>query len=146
MFYLEDLSAQMVFELGKIEVLKDEIIRFAETFDPQPFHVDEDVAKELYGGLIASGWHTASLCNLLAVRGFMSKTACLASPGIDNLLFLKPVYAGDVLHGRMTVGGTRVLKSKPDRGIVQLETALFRDDDVKVLSMVGNVIVKRRNK
>lgn len=91
MYYLEDLADKPEFDLGSITVSKESIIEFAEKFEPQKFHLDEVVAEKMFGGLIASGWHTASLCNRLLVDGFLGQAACMASPGIDQIRFLKPV-------------------------------------------------------
>ena len=71
MYYLEDLKENLEFKLGYVDVSKEAIIDFAEKFDPQKFHLDEAIAEKMFGGLIASGWHTASLCNRLLVDGFL---------------------------------------------------------------------------
>jgi len=96
--YFEDYPAGAVFELGSIEVDPLEVQSFAERFDPQPFHVDPQAAAlSPYGGIIASGWHTASLMMRLLAQGFLSPASSLGSPGIDELRWLLPVRPGDRL-------------------------------------------------
>jgi len=141
MLFLEDLSVEQEFKLGSISVSKEEIIDFAKKFDPQAFHLDDKIATKMFGGLIASGWHTSSLFSRLVVDGFLSKAACMASPGLDQLLFLKPVYADDVLTGKFSVLSIRQSKSKPDRGLVKLKGDLFNEKNEAVLSMVANIII-----
>ncbi|MBV1872872.1 MAG: MaoC family dehydratase [Gammaproteobacteria bacterium] len=141
MFYLEDLNDGREFELGSLDITKESIIGFAEKFDPQAFHLDEGVASEMFGGLIASGWHTASLCNRLVVDGFLGSAACMASPGVDELRFVKPVFGGDVLTGKITVVSTKQSEKKPDRGLAKLQIEMFNAANELVLSMLGNVII-----
>jgi len=144
MHYLEDLDEDQVFKLGSVTVAKGDMIRFSEEFDPQAFHLDENVAGKMFGGIIASGWHTASMCHRLVVDNFLGLTACMASPGIDNIRFVKPVYADNVLTGRLTVVSTKKSTSKPDRGVAKLQIELFNADDALVFSMLGTVIVACR--
>jgi len=117
--YFEDYLADSVYELGSIAVEQEEMISFARRFDPQVFHIDPESAKEtIYGGLIASGWHTAGLMMRLFSEHFLSKVASLGSPGVDELRWHKPVRPGDELSARVTVLETKRSRSKPDRGIV----------------------------
>jgi acyl dehydratase len=117
--YFEDYVAGAVHECGCIAVEEDEIIAFGKRFDPQPFHTDpEAAAQSAFGGLIASGWHTASLMMRLFVDHYLSAVASLSSPGVDELRWLKPVRAGDKLSLRVTVTETNRSRSKPDRGVV----------------------------
>jgi acyl dehydratase len=146
MFYLEDLESGREFDLGSVDLTTESIIDFAEKFDPQKFHLDEDVANKMFGGLIASGWHTASLCNRLLVDSFLGMAACLASPGVDELRFVKPVFSGDVLIGKLTVLSTKISEKKPDRGLAKLKIEMFNADKSLVMSMIGNVIIGCRPK
>ncbi len=117
--YFEDYVAGAVHECGCIAVEEEEIIAFGKRFDPQPFHTDpEAAAQSAFGGLIASGWHTASLMMRLFVDHYLSAVASLSSPGVDELRWLKPVRPGDTLQLRVTVTETSRSRSKPDRGIV----------------------------
>jgi acyl dehydratase len=117
--YFEDYVAGAVHECGCIAVEEEEIIAFGKRFDPQPFHTDpEAAAQSAFGGLIASGWQTASLMMRLFVDHYLSAVASLSSPGVDELRWLKPVRPGDTLQLRVTVTETSRSRSKPDRGIV----------------------------
>jgi acyl dehydratase len=94
--YFEDYVAGEVFEYGQIPVTAAEIVEFARRFDPQDMHVDPEAAAHgRFGGLIASGWHTAAMMMRLFADNFLSKVASLASPGLDELRWLQPVRPGD---------------------------------------------------
>ncbi len=117
--YFEDYPKGGVFEFGSIAVDEDEVIDFAKRYDPQDFHIDPVAAKEtIFNGIIASGWHTGSMTMRLYADHYLSKVASLASPGLDELRWVKPVRPGDTLSVRVTVEETRRSQSKPDRGIV----------------------------
>jgi hypothetical protein len=95
-------------------------VRFASEFDPQAFHLDEAAARRtLFGGLVASGWHTAAMAMRMMCDGYLHRAAGLGSPGIENLKWLLPVRPGDTLRVRLTVLGARPLKSKPGVGFVK---------------------------
>lgn len=118
-WYFEDFEAGQTIEVGSRTVTEEEIVDFATKFDPQPFHVDRDAAaKSMYGGIIASGWHTCGIIMRLMVDGFVRDSASLGSPGIDEIRWLKPVRGGDTLTVTTTTLETRPSASKPDRGIV----------------------------
>lgn len=134
--FFEDYPLGGVFEFGARKVEEHEMIEFANQFDPQDFHIDPAAArKTVFGGLIASGWHTGSLTMRLYADYYLSKVASLASPGLDELRWIKPVRPGDTLSVRVTVEEARRSRSKPDRGILRsfIET-LNQDRDV-VMSM-----------
>jgi acyl dehydratase len=118
--YFDDFRPGMVFDLGSRTVTEEEIIRFGRKFDPQPFHIDAEAAKNYpYGGLIASGWHTAAMVMRMFVDNLLNTRApSLASPGIDELRWLKPIRPGDTISVTMMVEETRASASKPDRGLV----------------------------
>jgi acyl dehydratase len=117
--YFEDYVPGGVYEFGSILVEEAEIISFSKRFDPQSFHTDPEAAeKSMYGGLIASGWHTAALMMRLIVDHYLSHIASLGSPGVDELRWLQPVRPGDTLSLRVTVTEARRSRSKPDRGIL----------------------------
>ena len=106
--------AGAVTEFGPIAVDEAEVIAFARRFDPQPIHTDPAAAAAgPFGGLIASGWHTASLVMRVLVEHYLARRASLASPGIDELRWLQPVRPGDVLRVRTTVLEARRSRSKP---------------------------------
>jgi acyl dehydratase len=143
--YFEDYVPGSTFEYGSVKLTESEIIEFATKFDPQPFHVDPAAAATgPFGGLIASGWHTASLMMRMLADGYLSKVASLGSPGIDELRWLKPVRPGDVLRLRVSVLDSRVSKSKPDRGLVRsLIEVLGADDDVVFRATALNFLLRR---
>ena len=117
--YFEDYIPGAVYEFGLISVEEAEIISFARRFDPQAFHTDpEAAAKTIYGGLIASGWHSAGLMMRLFVDHYLSHVASLGSPGVDELRWLQPVRPGDALSIRITVTESRRSRSRSDRGIL----------------------------
>ena len=130
----EDYVAGAVYEFGAIAVDEDEVISFGQQFDPQPFHTDPAAASEWhFGGLIASGWHTAGLAMRLLVDQFLPVTASLGSPGVDELRWHKPVRPGDELTLRVTILEARRSASKPDRG--------FMRTHIEVLNQLGDVVM-----
>ena len=136
--YFEDYVAGSVYEFGPIAVEEAEVIAFARRFDPQPFHVDPEAAQQtMFGGVIASGWHTASLMMRLIVDHYLSQVASLGSPGIDELRWLKPVRPGDTLSVRVTILETKRSRSKPDRGIVRSFVEVLNQVDEMVMSLTA---------
>ena len=133
--YFEDYSAGEVFVYGDHEVTEHEIIEFARRYDPQPFHVDADAARDsIYGGLIASGWMTGSIMMRMLVDHFLSPLSGMGSPGIDELRWFKPVRPGDRLRVRLTLLETRRSQTRPDRGLIQVQQeALNQDGEVVML-------------
>jgi acyl dehydratase len=118
--YFEDYVAGSVHGFGTITVEEKEVLDFGQRFVPLPYHVDKEAAKKsIYGGLIASGWHTAALMMRLYTDHYLSRVANLGSPGCDELRWTKPVFPGGELSIRVTVLETRRSESKPNRGIVQ---------------------------
>lgn len=114
MQYFEDVAVGDVKEFGEKTVTRDEILDFAEKYDPQPFHLDEDAAAESqFGGLIASGWHTASMCMRLLVDNHLSESASAGARGVRELKWIRPVRPGDTLTCRL-----EVLETDPGDGSV----------------------------
>lgn len=145
MLYLDDFEPGQIIELGSRGVTKDEIIAFAEQFDPQPFHIDEAAAAEtIYGGLIASGWHTVCLFMRLLVDGLLSNAASMGSPGVDEVRWLKPVRPGDVLTAKGVVHEVIPSRSKPDRGVLRTSYEMYNQHGEQVLSMKGVGMFGRR--
>jgi len=137
--YFEDFKPGTAIELGSRTVSGDEVIRFATAFDPQPFHIDEEAAKTYpYGGLIASGWHTASLLMRMMVDTVLSRGASMGSPGVDELRWLKPMRPGDTLTGIMRIDDCTPSRSKPDRGIVTVTC--------EMRNQLGELILSKRSK
>jgi len=143
--FLEDFSVGEVARFGRAEVTEAEIVAFASQYDPQPFHLDPAAgAATPYGGLIASGWHTAGLTMRMMVDHIVSRHG-LGSPGIDELRWLKPVRPNDVLTCRATVLEVRPSRSKPDRGIVRQQIETLNQAGEVVLSWIGNGMVRARS-
>ena len=143
--HLEDFHPGETIELGSRSVDRDEIIEFARKYDPQPFHVDEEAGRRsIYGGLIASGWHTVAMLMRLLVDTVASRSAGMGSPGIDEIRFLKPVRPGDTLSARMIVLDVVPSRSKADRGHVRASYEVFNQHGDKVMTMIGLGIYGRR--
>jgi acyl dehydratase len=134
--YLEDYRPGAIHEFGAITVAEEDIIAFGRQFDPQPFHTDPQAAKNtIYGGLIASGWHTAGLMMREFVRYYLSSVASLGSPGVDELRWNLPVRPGDTLTMRVTITRVKRSRSKPDRGLVHSFIEVLNQDRNVVMSM-----------
>jgi len=142
MDYFEDLSEGDTASAGSRTVTAEEIVAFAERYDPQPFHVDEEAAAQSpFGGLVASGWHTAALTMRLLVDGVLSETASQGALGVDELRWHRPVRPGDELAVE-----TEIAEKKPwsdDAGLARVRIETSVDDDL-AMSMVGLVLFGRR--
>ena len=146
MRHLEDFKEGQVFELGEETISEQEILDFARRFDAQPFHVDREAAKaSMYGGLIASGWHTASFFMGLLVRGLLHDVASLGASGIDELRWLKPVRPGDTLRARLSVVGTRPSTKHPGRGLLTCVGEMFNQQGERVLLIRWSAMIARRH-
>lgn len=143
--YFEDLEPGQVRELGSVLVTQAEIVDFANRFDPQSFHVDPEAAKDsVFGGLIASGWHTGAMWMRLYVDTLLDGAASMGSPGIEELRWLAPVRPGDTLTGRLTVLETTPSERRPDRGTVRIRGEMVNQDGVTVMSMTSRGHFGRR--
>ena len=143
--YFEDFQVGDVFELGMTSVTEEEIIAFARQFDPQPFHVDPAKAREsVFGGIIASGWHTASLLMRLLVDNFLQETVSLGSPGVDEVRWHQPLRPGDTLRARLTILESRASKSRAEMGILRSRSEAFNQRDELVMTMIGVHLIGRR--
>jgi acyl dehydratase len=128
--WFSDYVVGAQYEYGHLDVREEEILRFAEQFDPQPIHIDGGFAAQgPFGGLIGSGWHSAGLAMRLIADHYLSKVASLASPGVDELRWKVPLRAGDRVRLRATVLEARPSRSKPDRGLVVTQVELLNQDD-----------------
>ena len=143
--YFEDYAPGAVYEFGSVTVTQAEIIDFAKRFDPQTFHINPELAaRSIYGGIIASGWHTGSIMMRMLADNFLSTVASMGSPGVDEMRFRKPVRPGDELSLRVTVVDRRLSKSKPDRGIVKIHSEVLNQDSEVVMEMTSINIFGRR--
>lgn len=144
-YWWEDFPAGHVREFGHMPVTREATLAFAQAFDPQPFHLDDAAAEaSLFGRLSASGWHTCAMTMRMMCDDYLLDAASLGSPGIDNLRWLKPVFPGDTLRGRLTVLAARPMNSRPDVGLVQSRWEIFNQHGDAVLSMEGWGMFRRR--
>lgn len=134
--YFEDYIAGAIYEYGPIAVSEADVIDFARKYDPQEIHTNpQKAAKGPFGGLIASGWHTAGLMMRLFADNFISSVAAIASPGVDELRWLKPVRPGDSLSIRVSVVEVRRSQKKPDRGMVRVFIEVFNQHKEVVMTL-----------
>lgn len=145
MRYFDDFRVGDVTQLGPVTVTEDEIVEFASRYDPQPFHVDAEAASEtMYGGLIASGWHTTALFMGMFVRGVLLDSASLGSPGVEEIRWLAPVRPGDELRGRSTILEMRDSSKDPRRGTVHSLNEVLNQDGVVVMTMKARGFFAKR--
>ena len=146
MLFWEDLGVGERYDLGTAEVTREEVISFAERYDPQPFHLsDEAAAMTHFGRISASGWHTCAMVMRVIVDSFTTRQlASVGSPGVDNLRWLKPVFPGDTLSVTSETLETTPSRSKPGLGSARSRIEAVNQDGVKVLSMDTILLVLRR--
>ena len=144
--YFEDLEIGAETEFGSVEVTREEVIAFAERYDPQDFHLsDEAAARTHFGKIAASGWHTcAMVMGVIARHVTEAKQAGLGSPGIDELRWLRPVYPGDTLTVRGKIVGKTPSRSRPDMGSFRSNMVITNQDGVPVLTFTSIVLMRRR--
>ena len=144
--YWEDFKPGQVIELGSRTIDKDSILAFAREFDPQPFHTDEEAARHtIFGGLIASGWHTGSLSMRLFYDGVIKHVISFGSPGFDELRWVKPVRPGDTLSARFTVLECIASRTKPDRGIIRSLSEVTNQKGDTVLRLIATNFILARH-
>lgn len=143
--WFEDFRPGEVEEFGACEVTQAAILAYAAEFDPQPFHTDPEAAKtSIYGGLIASGWHTVGIMMRLLVDHYIPRNASLGSPGVDELRWLAPVRPGDRLRVRVAVQEALPSRSRPDRGSVRSLMETLNQRDEVVMTVRGTLLFRRR--
>lgn len=143
LLHYEDFAIGETRDLGRYQVTAEEIVRFAREFDPQPFHLSEEGGRaSLLGALSASGWHSCAMLMRMMVDGYLGRTAGMGSPGIDELRWLKPVFAGEILSGRMTVLDKRVSKSRPEMGLVTMRWEMQNQAGEAKLDMTGITLIR----
>ena len=143
--HYEDLSVGDTFDLGSVTVTESEIVEFAERYDPQPFHVDPEAAQgSMFGGLIASGWHTVSLVNRQFVLEYQSDTANLGGRGVDELRWRRPVRPGDTLSATVEVLDLTPHPDDDDRGDVEYGITAENGDGDVVLTLRIRLLIARR--
>ncbi|CAD6556589.1 hypothetical protein LMG27952_06145 [Paraburkholderia hiiakae] len=143
--YLEDFAEGQTFRSGRLRIDKERVLAFAAEFDPQPFHLDEATARDsIFGGLAASGWHTAAVTMRLMIETGLKPAGGFVGAGLDECRWPRPVRPGDELRVECEVLEVRPSKSRPEQGLVKLRTTTLNQDDESVLVHVVNMIVPRR--
>lgn len=146
MQYYEDIEIGETKEFGEYHVTKEEVIEFAEQYDPQPIHIDEEAAKESpFGELVASGWHIAAMCMRMLVDNFLSDYKTMGGRGVDELRWQKPVKPGDMLRIRIEILDKRVSETNPQRGYMKFKMEALNQDDEVVISWIELPMIERRN-
>lgn len=143
--HYDDLSVGDQSSFGNYEVTREEMLSFAQQYDPQWFHTNPEraEAESPYGDLIASGWHTASMTMRMLVDNVLSESAAVGAKGVDELRWPAPVRAGDTLTCENEILSKD--PEHPERGLVRIQTETFRESGEKVFSMVGLVMFLRQN-
>ena len=142
--YLEDFFAGQKFSSGRLRVGVEEIKAFAADYDPQLFHLDEAAAKEsFFGGLAASGWHTAALTMRLIVTSDFRPAGGVIGAG-NEISWTRPVRPGDELHIESEVLDVRLSKSQPTLGLIKVRTTTFNQKNEPVQVLTANLVVLRR--
>lgn len=144
-YYLDELKIGDRFESGGYTFTESSIVDYAFAYDPQPFHIDADAArKSNYGALIASGFHTLSVAFRLMYQTGFVKGASMGGPGMDELRWLKPVFAGDTIRSVGEVKDIVPSKSKPDRGILKFHLTALNQRDEPVMTTTFIILLKRK--
>ncbi len=145
MRYFEDFRPGEQIEIGAVTVTEEEIVEFARRYDPQPFHVDPEAAKgTVFGGLIASGWHTAALFMGMYVRTLLVDSASMGSPGVEGIRWTAPVRPGDTLRGLVTITDAHPSATNPTRGTVVSTSEVFNQRGELVMTLTARGFFARR--
>jgi acyl dehydratase len=143
--YFEDYAVGQVYHTGRHRIDKEQIIAFAQQYDPQYYHLDEEAAKNSpFKGLAASGWHTAAITMRLMVDGEFKPAGGILGVGFDQLNWLKAVRPGDELRVKSEVLELRPSKSRNDRGMIRVQNTTLNQNDEAVQNFIANLIVPRR--
>jgi acyl dehydratase len=126
LLHYEDFQEGMVIPFGHYHLSREEVVDYASQWDPQPFHLDEDAARRsVLAGLAASGWQSSAILIRLAIDAFVNRSATMASNGMEEVKWLKPVYAGETLTGRATILSRRISAKRPEMGILRMRLELL---------------------
>ena len=143
--YLDDFTVGQTFVSGRLRIDEEQIKRFASEFDPQPFHLDDEAARDtMFRGLAASGWHTAALTMRLLVEGELKPAGGIVGAGIDELRWPHPVRPGDELRVESEVLEVRPSKSRPGQGMIKVRSTTLNESGEAVQIFVGNLVVPRK--
>ena len=143
--YLEDFAVGQTYGSGRLRVDEEKIKAFAAEFDPQPFHLDDDAARDsIFRGLAASGWHTAALTMRLLVGSELKPAGGIVGAGFDEFRWPRPVRPGDELRVESEVLEVRPSKSRPGQGLIKVRTTTLNQNGEAVQISIGNLLVPRR--
>ena len=143
--YFEDFTVGRRFITRAVTLSEADIIDFAFKYDPQPFHIDKVAAERSpYGGLIASGFHTLSICFRMAIQAEVFTECSMGSPGLDDLRWLQPVRPGDTLHTEFEVVHAEPSRSRPDRGRVRMAYTVKNQRGEAVMTVTAQQILRTR--
>ena len=146
--YLDEFAVGQTAHFGAYEVTREEVLRFASAYDPQPFHLDDEAAaaNPIFGRISASGWHTAAMAmRMLVDHNKANGGTSMGSPGVDELRWLRPVYPGDILRVETEVLEVRPSRSRADIGSVKVMLSVFNQHDDKVMTQIAINLVKKRD-
>jgi acyl dehydratase len=146
LIYFEDVQVGQTHRFGHYEVTAEEIIEFAREFDPQPFHLDAEAAKQsMFGGLIASGWHTGAMFIRMINDHATPGAATTGAMGFDDLKWLRPVRPGDILSVESRVKEKIDAANRHGTGIVKIESRVLDQRNEAVMSLTSLVLYRRRS-
>ena len=143
--YLEDFAVGQTFSSGRLRIDAEQITSFATVFDPQPFHLDEEAARDtIFRGLAASGWHTAAVTMRLLVESDLTPAGGIVGAGFEECRWPRPVRPGDALRVESEVLEVRPSQSRPDQGLMKVRTTTLNQHGEAVQVLIGNLIIPRR--
>jgi acyl dehydratase len=143
--YLEDFAVGQTFSSARLRIDGERMLAFAAEFDPQPFHLDEAAARRsIFGGLTASGWHTAAVTMRLLTETGLNPAGGYVGAGLDECRWPRPVRPGDELRVECEVIEVRPSNSRPEQGLIKVRTTALNQNDEAALVYVVNMVVPRR--
>lgn len=143
--HYEDIVVGDPVSFGQYRVSEEEMVGFARAFDPQPFHLSEDGAKDsIPGRLFASGFHSCAMLMNMMATDLLAGAAALGSPGIDEVKFLKPIFPGDVLSARATCLDKRLLQSRPGVGVCRFRIEMLKSSGETVMTWTSSIFFRQR--
>ncbi|WP_413992629.1 MaoC family dehydratase [Labrys okinawensis] len=145
LLHFEDFPVGEVVTYGSYKLTREAMLAFAREYDPQPFHLDEEAARDtLLNGLAASGWHACAIMMRLNCDGFLLNSTSMGAPGIDEVKWLVPLRPDVTLSVRRTALEARTSKSRPELGFVKFLFELIADEKAVVTTQVCSIMFARR--
>src|SRR6266581_4375619 len=143
--FLEDFAVGQTFRSGRVRIDKERIRTFGAEFDPQPFHLDEEAARDtLFRELAASGWHTAAVTMRLLVESDLTPAGGIVGAGVEECRWPRPVRPGDALRVESEVLEVRPSQSRPDQGLLKVRTTTLHQHGDAVQVLIGTLMIPRR--